>query len=491
MNGSRMSVLAVAALVVAASPAAASSAPAVESQSLRGGTYRVGWPTWQGRLGWSYGFDPTAEFHTTAGGIYSNLLLRTLVGYNHVAGAAGRQLVPDLAVGVPAPTNGGRTYRFTLKRGIRFGPPVNRVITSSDVRYAVERLVRRRNGSEWAPAFGDIRGFDAYRSGRARSISGISTPNARDIAFTLDQPTGDFLNRLALPPAAPIPPEVGKCFEGRLGDYGSHVISSGPYMIDGSGAMSIRSCRAIRPIRGISPTQLTLVRNPRYDPSTDSTAARESNPDRFVFVADPEHQVQSAQAAEAARRLAAGELEDAYQPDYWPVLIRRYAPEAARRGRLRLNSWGESLWISLNLTQPPFDDAHVRRALSWVIDRAALRDAYGGRLAGPIAGHIIPDGLLDDELEGFAPYKSPGDHGDLRRAKAEMAKSKYDSRDGVCIAKACKGVRIGSHGPYAPSQRILPIVKANALKIGIAFINRRRPRTCPAATTLSSATSSG
>ncbi len=306
MNGSRMSVLAVAALVVAASPAATSSAPAVESQSLRGGTYRVGWPTWQGRLGWSYGFDPTAEFHTTAGGIYSNLLLRTLVGYNHVAGAAGRQLVPDLAVGVPAPTNGGRTYRFTLKRGIRFGPPVNRVITSSDVRYAVERLVRRRNGSEWAPAFGDIRGFDAYRSGRARSISGISTPNARDIAFTLDQPTGDFLNRLALPPAAPIPPEVGKCFEGRLGDYGSHVISSGPYMIDGSGAMSIRSCRAIRPIRGISPTQLTLVRNPRYDPSTDSTAARESNPDRFVFVADPEHQVQSAQAAEAARRLAAG-----------------------------------------------------------------------------------------------------------------------------------------------------------------------------------------
>ncbi len=133
----------------------------------------------------------------------------------------------------------------------------------------------------------------------------------------------------------------------------------------------------------------------------------------------------------------------------------------------------------------------MRRALSWVIDRAALRDAYGGRLAGPIAGHIIPDGLLDDELEGFAPYKSPGDHGDLRRAKAEMAKSKYDSRDGVCIAKACKGVRIGSHGPFAPSQRILPIVKANALKIGIAFINRRRPRTCPAATTLSSATSSG
>ena len=35
-----------------------------------------------------------------------------------------------------------------------------------------------------------------------------------------------------------------------------------------------------------------------------------------------------------------------------------------------------------------------------------------------------------------------------------MAKSKYAVRNGVCVAKACKGVRIGSTGPYAPSQRV-------------------------------------
>ncbi len=45
----------------------------------------------------------------------------------------------------------------------------------------------------------------------------------------------------------------------------------------------------------------------------------------------------------------------------------------------------------MNLTQPPFDDVHVRRAMNWIIDRAALRDAYGGPLAGPIAQHILPD----------------------------------------------------------------------------------------------------
>src|SRR3989442_8231313 len=91
---------------------------AAGSQSIRveGGTYRVGIESaFGGHLfRWSDGFDPTGEYDLSALGIYSNLLLRTLVGYDHVAGAAGTRLVPDLAVSVPTPTNGGRTYTFRL-----------------------------------------------------------------------------------------------------------------------------------------------------------------------------------------------------------------------------------------------------------------------------------------------------------------------------------------------------------------------------------------
>ena len=134
-----------------------------------------------------------------ASGIYSNLLVRTLVGYNHVAGPAGQKLVPDLAVRVPTSTNGGRTYTFRLKRGIEFGPPVGREITAKDIRYAIERLARPRNGSLFAFVFADIQGFDAYRAGKAKSISGIRTPNAKTIVFTLTRPAGDFLHRMALP----------------------------------------------------------------------------------------------------------------------------------------------------------------------------------------------------------------------------------------------------------------------------------------------------
>ncbi len=45
----------------------------------------------------------------------------------------------------------------------------------------------------------------------------------------------------------------------------------------------------------------------------------------------------------------------------------------------------------MNLTQPPFDDVHVRRAMNWVTDRNALRKAWGGPISGEIAEHIMPE----------------------------------------------------------------------------------------------------
>jgi peptide/nickel transport system substrate-binding protein len=472
-----------AAAVLAA--AAAVAAPGSQSRPTVGGTYRVGVQT-DGfgveRLPWSDGLDPTGEFRREAFAIYSNLVLRTLVGYDHVAGAAGYKLVPDLAVSVPQAADRGRSYAFTLKSGVRFGPPVDREITSRDVRYAVERLARPRNGSLYARTFDVIRGFDAYRAGKAPSISGIATPNKRTIRFTLTRATGDFPHRLTMPGTAPIPPEVGKCFEGRPGEYGRDLISSGPYMIQGSKAIRIGSCSAIRPMAGISDAQLVLVRNPSYDAKTDSRAARENSPDRFVFVA-------STSPFSILTKLEAGELEDSFLTA-GPKVVGKYAERAKRRGLLHVDSADWVFWITMNLTRPPFDDVHVRRAMNWVLDRAALQDAWGGPAAGPIAQHVVPDQLLGNRLERFAPFKTPGDHGDLARARAELARSKYANRGGVCTAKACKGIHItGFLGPgfgpyaayprefaslvfgvvYAPSERMAPILKAAAARLGLTF----------------------
>ena len=64
------------------------------AKAQAGGVFRV---EWESSFDFTGGFDPTGEYLGEAFGIYSNLLVRTLVGYNHVEGAPGNVLVPDLA----------------------------------------------------------------------------------------------------------------------------------------------------------------------------------------------------------------------------------------------------------------------------------------------------------------------------------------------------------------------------------------------------------
>ena len=52
----------------------------------KGGTYTVGW---EQSFGFTDNFDPTGEYLGNAWGLYSNLMLRSLVGYKHQPGAAG------------------------------------------------------------------------------------------------------------------------------------------------------------------------------------------------------------------------------------------------------------------------------------------------------------------------------------------------------------------------------------------------------------------
>jgi peptide/nickel transport system substrate-binding protein len=435
----------------------------------RGGTYRVGWED----ISFD-SLDPVGAY-PEVNGILSNLLVRTLVGYDHVAGTAGTRLVPDLAERVPAPTNGGRTYTFTLRRGVRFGPPVNRAITSRDIRYALERLGRRHFGLQHGLYFEVVRGFDTYRRGRARSIAGIRTPNARTIAFDLTRPASEFPYALTLPAAAPAPREVAGCFASTSDGYNFDVVSSGPYMIDGADAVDASSCATLRPMRGVSRERLSLVRNPRYDPATDSRAARESNPDRFVFLAVV-GRGGARNAVEIGRRLAAGELDDAILISSPKVLAAAIA-RARKAGRLRLTETEALQYVAMNVTQPPFDDVHVRRALSWAIDRAALRDAWGGSPAGPIPQHVFRDELLGGALRGYAPFRTPGGHGDVARAKAELKRSRYRTRYGVCVDPVCRHVALEPVQEctcYAAGQRMAPIVKAAGAAIGIRFDTRTR-----------------
>ena len=161
----------------------------------KGGTFRIGVTD----IAQSDNLDPTGEYFGTDFTIYSSLLLRRLVSFRLTAGQAGNELVPDLATEIPAPTDGGLKYTFTLKDGVKFGPPVNRAVSSKDIAYAIERIGTPSLVAQYPGTHEVIKGFNEFAAGKAKTISGIQTPDDKTISFTLTQPTGDFLFRLALP----------------------------------------------------------------------------------------------------------------------------------------------------------------------------------------------------------------------------------------------------------------------------------------------------
>ena len=58
--------------------------------------------------------------------------------------------------------------------------------------------------------------------------------------------------------------------------------------------------------------------------------------------------------------------------------LQSYSTDPSKRKFLHLDPADGTQYLTMNLTQPPFDDIHVRRAMNWIIDRDALRQAWGG-----------------------------------------------------------------------------------------------------------------
>jgi peptide/nickel transport system substrate-binding protein len=435
-----------------------SSATYDNGSAKKGGIYTVGW---EQSFGFTNNFDPTGEYLGNAWGILDNLLIRPLMGYKHAGGAEGNQLIGDLAESVPTPTDNGLTYTYKLRDGIKFGPPINRAVTSQDVAYAMNRLANPKDGGQYGFYYSVIKGWDDVGAGKAKTVSGITTPDKKTIVFHLTKPTGDFNLRMGMPATAPIPPEVGACFEGKPGAYGRDIISTGPYMIKGANAVKM-PCASLKPMAGYAGDngqKLILVRNPNYDQSTD--AYRKNYPDQFNFVVN-------SNADDIFNKVQAGQYDDE-QSSPQPKTIRQYVTDPNLKKRLLANQGDRTWYITMNLTQPPFDDIHIRKAMNLIIDKQALRKAWGGPVIGSIGTHIAPPVMYNNGLAEYDPYATPNHSGDVAKAEAEIKQSKYDpGKTGKCTASACKNILMIAD-TRALDGRMVPVIEGDAAKVGITF----------------------
>jgi len=391
----------------ATSPGGTTTTPA--SGFHKGGVFRTAVED----FGFTGAFDPTGEYLTTGFALFGQLLLRNLVTYNHVGGLAGDKAVPDLATDTGQISSDGLTWTFKLKPGLKWGPPVNRAISSKDIAFAFDRIDTKSLVAQYGFYFdGTIQGMNGPVDKQPTSISGITTPDDSTIIFHLTQPTGDLPFRLAMPAAAAMPPEVAGCFS-KAGDYGRDVVSSGPYMLKGADQVDISSCSTIKPMSGFDPTKfMKIIRNPNYDPSTDSPTDRSNYLDGVDIEID-------SNTDDIFSKIQTGALDGSIGSTPSATTLQKYLTDPTLKDRFHVDSADATSYETMNLLTPPFDDVHVRRAMNFALNKEAMHKIAGGDTTGLVATHIFPPTVLPFDPADYDPYPSTNFGGDIAAAKAE------------------------------------------------------------------------
>ncbi|MFE1377853.1 ABC transporter substrate-binding protein [Streptomyces sp. NPDC058740] len=296
----------------------------------------------------------------------TRLLYRTLLTYKAEPGAKGGELTPDLAEDLGTSSNGAKTWTFRLKKGLKYedGSPV----TAQDVKYNVERSFSPElpGGPDYAARY--LAGAEGYQGpATGRHLDSVKTPDDHTIVFELRKPFAEFPYATVLPTFAPVPKAQDKGPQ-----YDNRPFSSGPYKVESYARDK----------------QLVLVRNPHWDPATDTV--RKAYPDRIVVTMGLKANQIDDRLVAASGADASAVPWDKLRPESSPKVLTR--PEV--KARLLAESTSCTEMVQMHTGRAPFDDVRVRRAVQYALDREAVLTASGGPALNDPATALMPGSLF-------------------------------------------------------------------------------------------------
>ncbi len=364
------------------------------------------------------GMDPA----TAPGPDHVRLFYQTclrLQTYPDVAGAAGRVLAPDAAVANPTVSADGRTYEFTIRPGLRFSPPSGEAITAQTFAASIERALSPALGpaAQAGSLIDDVVGLDEYQSGSSAHVAGIVAAGDR-LRITIEEPSGDFEARLALPFSCAVPAGTPIVQDG----VGEPLPSGGPYHVASHG-----------------PGRTVLEVNPAYNGS------RPHRPQRITYAT-------GLQTARAIALLDAGEID--YVPyDYDTLgplaqggaLDRQFGPGSGDEQRYFPSAAPGVDVIAFNTKRPLFRDVNLRRAVNAALDRPAIVAVWGDEPSD----RYVPLAVLDSANGSAYSVTGP----DLSRARS--------------LANGATGDAVLYFCGAPENRRVVAIVRSNLAKIGI------------------------
>lgn len=346
--------------------------------SHRGGTLRL---VSDGKPG---SLDPGFSYETYSSRVL-HLLGDGLVAFEPIGGT-NSTLVPDLATSVPAPTDGGRTYTFELRSGIRYSN--GEIVAPGDFRRALERGFRL-DASAHSFFYGGLFGGEACGSEpRTCDLSrGIVTDDATGaVTFHLVEPDPEFLFKLTLAYAYPVPPSTAGEHQRTQG-----VPGTGPYMLE----------------TPMTSEGLVLVRNPYF------RVWSPAQPNGYVDQIEWTFRVGTRAQLEA---VTAGDADVAIDIDSnsFEEIFVRFAAQ------VHSSPSAETNFLVLNTEAPPFDEVEVRRALNLALDRDRLLQILGGEGIGLPTCQTLPPNFPG--YEPYCPYTvDPGPEGQWTAPALEEA----------------------------------------------------------------------
>jgi peptide/nickel transport system substrate-binding protein len=307
-----------------------------------------------------------------------------LLGYSQAGGSSIYKVVPDLATSLPTVSDGGLTYTFQLRKGIRYS--TGRIVEPADIRRGIERaLLQSGEFPKMAPYLDVIEGGRACATGRHCDLTrGITTsPESSTVTFHLSKPDPDFELKLALPEYDAVPASTP--LHAQL-----PLPATGPYEIAGWRRKGV----------------VVLVRNPRF--RVWSTEAQPPGyPDKIV----ERYRYTGAEAIRAVERgtadITAQGPDQTWPPALAAALQTRYSSQLYPQPQLVILG----LWLNTRLA--PFNDVRVRQAFNLAVDRNRLAQINGGA----VACQFIPPSM--NGYSYYCPYNGPN----LTKARRLVAES--------------------------------------------------------------------
>jgi peptide/nickel transport system substrate-binding protein len=309
-----------------------------------------------------------------------------LVAFKRVGGPDGTKLVPDLATSIPKPTNGGKTWKFTLRSGIKFSN--GQTLTAKDVKATFERLFKIGNSPNAGSWYNVIVGGDAcVKTPKTCSLSKGIVVSGNTITFHLTKGDPEFLDKLAMPFAFILPKSTP------AKNVNIPPPGTGPY-----------KWAQYAPSK-----QARLVRNSLFKVwSNDAQPA--GNPDEIVqkFGLSTEAEVTQVENGQADW------MFDQVPSDRLSEISTKHASQ------VHINPLTETEYFAFNTRIPPFNNLKARQAVNYATDRKALVKIYGGpKLATPTC-QVLPPHFPG--YKAYCPYTA--NPGSGKWTAPDMAKAK-------------------------------------------------------------------